>query len=264
MNLLLWTHNMHVSFAGHVYHMHSSKCVANRCYTPCFWHATQPYACCACKSIFFVYEDTGECCALLCTMHTLWICITVFPVQVLEAILDDDQDMQDMYLARRAEMADMIAPDPDNPPDNSADPALALLPSGSSSSFAETALTQALQNVASTQEQQPASPQYLVSKHAGQSWHSQRADQEQRQDLEDGLSPRASRHPLDMAVPDQASFLSLDHIKAHCRFTHATMGQITMRMYLLPFLPFLQSVLTLSKQYGSHLTHLQTVPFPEP
>ncbi|DBB07428.1 TPA: hypothetical protein ACH3X3_008910 [Trebouxia sp. C0006] len=124
--------------------------------------------------------------------------------EVLEAILDDDQDMQDMYLARRAEMADMIAPDPDNPPDDLTDPALALLPSVSSSSFAETALTQALQNVASTQEQQPASPQNLVSNHAGQSWLNQRSDQDQRQDVEDESSPQDSRHPLEMAVPDQS------------------------------------------------------------
>lgn len=153
----------------------------------------------------------------------------------MEAILDDDQDMQDMYLARRAEMADMIAPDPDNPPDDLTDPALALLPSVSSSSFAETALTQALQNVASTQEQQPASPQNLVSNHAGQSWLNQRSDQDQRQDVEDESSPQDSRHPLEMAVPDQASFLSWDCIKAHCRFTHTSMGQITMRIYLLAF-----------------------------
>lgn len=120
-----------------------------------------------------------------------------------------------MYLARRAEMADMIAPDPDNLPDESMDPALALLPSVSSSSFAETALTQALQNVASTQEQQPGSPQHLVSKHAGQSWLNQRSDQDQRQAVEDESSPQDSRHPLEMAVSDQASFLSVRYIKVH-------------------------------------------------
>ena len=158
-----------------------------------------------------------------------------FPVQVLEAILDDDQDMQDMYLARRAEMADMIAPDPDNPPDDLTDPALALLPSVSSSSFAETALTQALQNVASTQEQQSSSPQYLVSQHAGQSWLNQRADQDQRQDVEDKSSPWDSRHPLEMAVPDQASLLSLDCSKADCSFTHTSMRRITMSICLLAF-----------------------------
>jgi len=155
--------------------------------------------------------------------------------------------MQDMYLARRAEMADMIAPDPDNPPDDSTDPALALLPSVFSSSIAETALTQALQHVASSQEQQPASPQYLVSKHAGQSWLNQRSDQDQRQDVEDESSPRDSQHPLEMAVPDQASFLSLDYmgpLQVHtCMYgthmhvwdTHACMGQITMSIYMLAF-----------------------------
>jgi len=194
----------------------------------------------------------------------------LFLVQVLEAILDDDQDMQDMYLARRAEMADMIAPDPDNPPDDSIDPALALLPSVSSSSFAETALTQALQNVASTQEQQPDSPQYLVSKHAGQSWLNQRSDQDQRQDVEDESSPRDSRHPLEMAVPDQASFLSLDYM-AHCRFTHACVSNTCMygtdniEHISACLLPFLQSILMLSQALsGSHLTYHQKLPFPEP
>lgn len=212
---------------------------------------------------FLIVSRTPEkCCALPCTMHTLWVYIAVFLAQVLEAILDDDQDMQDMYLARRAEMADMIAPDPDNPPDDSTDPALALLPSVFSSSIAETALTQALQHVASSQEQQPASPQYLVSKHAGQSWLNQRSDQDQQQDVEDELSPWASQHPLEMAVPDQASFLSLEYIKAHCRFTHATMGQTTMRIYLLVFLPFLQSILTLSQAIWKPFDLFQKGPFP--
>ena len=127
----------------------------------------------------------------------------LFGVQVLEAILDDDQDMQDMYLARRAAMAEMIAPDPDD----SADPALALLPSVSVSSVAETALTQALQTVASAQTVSPDSPQYLVSKHAGQSWFNQRPAQDQGQDQEDESSVDTMQHPVEMAVPDQASFL---------------------------------------------------------
>ncbi len=198
-------------------------------------------------------------------MHTLQVYIAVFLAQVLEAILDDDQDMQDMYLARRAEMADMIAPDPDNPPDDSTDPALALLPSVSSSSFAETALTQALQNVASSQEQQPASPQYLVSKHAGQSWLNQRSDQDQRQDVEDEVSPRASRHPLEMAVPDQASFFSLDRVYPVPLQVHAcNYGTDNNEHISACLLPFLQSVLMLPQAIsGSHLTSLQMVPFTE-
>lgn len=72
-------------------------------------------------------------------------------LQVLEAILDDDQDMQDMYLARRAEMAEMIAPNLDmtQPPPNAP---LAFLPSVSTSGRAENALSEALQSVAASQD----------------------------------------------------------------------------------------------------------------
>ena len=74
-------------------------------------------------------------------------------VQVLEAILDDDQDMQDMYLARRAEMAQMIAPNLDatQPPP---DAPLAFLPSVSASGRAETALSEALHSVAESRHGQ--------------------------------------------------------------------------------------------------------------
>jgi len=127
---------------------------------------------------------------------------------VLEAILDDDQDMQDMYLARRAEMEKMIAPDSDNPLDDSADPALALLPTESSSSFAETALSQALQTVASSQGQSPGSPQHSVSKHAGQAWLGRRQSKDQKQDPGDDPQDESlgiTQRPLEMAVPDQAN-----------------------------------------------------------
>lgn len=121
--------------------------------------------------------------------------------QVLEAILDDDQDMQDMYLARRADMAQMIAPDPDVPADESTDPALALLPSVSSSSFAETALSQALQTVASTQEQ-------LQEQLPGSRQHPGHTRGNQHQ-MDESLD--LSQYPLEMAVPDQASLLLCRH-----------------------------------------------------
>ena len=75
-------------------------------------------------------------------------------LQVLEAILDDDQDMQDMYLARRAEMAEMIAPNliMTQPPPNAP---LAFLPSVSTSGRAENALSEALQSVAESQHSRP-------------------------------------------------------------------------------------------------------------
>ena len=126
--------------------------------------------------------------------------------QVLEAILDDDQDMQDMYLARRAELAKMISPDPPHDPDDPAVPDLALLPSVSSSSFAEIALTQALQTVASTQGQLPDRAGYPDQLQDDQSWLLQGGpyDQGQGQGAQSQQTPPV---PLDMAVPDQASLL---------------------------------------------------------
>ena len=123
--------------------------------------------------------------------------------QVLEAVLDDDQDMQDMYLARRAEMAQIIAPDPDGPADHPSDdpanPSLANLPSISSSSIAEATLSQALQSVAATQELS-SSLQESAQDTEGRSnggasisrWRGQESD-------------TLTQHPLGMAVPDQAS-----------------------------------------------------------
>ena len=134
-----------------------------------------------------------------------------------------------MYLARRAAMAEMIAPGPDD----SSDPALALLPSVSVSSVAETALTQALQTVASAQAPSPDSPQYLVSKHAGQSWFNQRPAQDQGQDQEDESSLDIMQHPLEMAVPDQASFLLPGlHAFVHA-VPHTFIGHIDPLMHLL-------------------------------
>lgn len=56
-NLLLWTHSMQLSVAGHMHHMHSSRCIANRQYSACFWHAAlvQPHACCACEKDYLVW-----------------------------------------------------------------------------------------------------------------------------------------------------------------------------------------------------------------
>ena len=129
---------------------------------------------------------------------------------MLEAILDDDQDMQDMYLARRAEMAQLTAPDPDHPPDDPANPGLANLPSISSSSVAEATLAQALQSVAATQT---APAQAAAQEAAQEAAHNvvQRSNEEaashQWQRQESG-SRGLSQHPLEMAVPDQASFES--------------------------------------------------------
>ena len=133
--------------------------------------------------------------------------------------------MQDMYLARRAEMAKMIAPAPDNPQGVAPESPLALLPAVSSSSFAETALTQALQTVATNQEQPTLSSQsqslQTVKTSQEQLIHGQGLDQQgsaawqysgqrrsrgSRQDEEEQIT----QHPLQLAVPDQASLL---HIK---------------------------------------------------
>ena len=73
-------------------------------------------------------------------------------LQVLEAMLDDDQDMQDMYLARRAEMAQLIAPGPPSPRSPPPTGPLALLPTMSATSTAEKALALALQTVAADQD----------------------------------------------------------------------------------------------------------------
>ena len=109
--------------------------------------------------------------------------------------------MQDMYLARRAEMADIIAPDADQPPDDPANPGLANLPSISSSSVAEAALSQALQSVAATQEASAstsqAAAQQTGSRRSAEGRISQRQSWDDRSDL--------TQHPLEMAVPDQAS-----------------------------------------------------------
>ena len=132
-------------------------------------------------------------------------------LQVLEALLDDDQDMQDMYLARRAEMAQMIAPDPDRPPDDPANLDLANLPSISSSSMAEATLAQALQSVAasqqaSTQEAAGAAAQEAAQEAAQNVMRRSReeiASQQWRR--QESGSYRLSQHPLEMAMPDQAS-----------------------------------------------------------
>lgn len=130
--------------------------------------------------------------------------------QVLEAILDDDQDMQDMYLARRAEMAEMIAPDPDKPPDDPAHPGLANLPSISSSSAAEATLAQALQSVAASQEAPAQEAAEAAAQAAAQeaarhvlprSNEEARSHQWHRQ--ESG-SQGVRQPPLEMGVPDQA------------------------------------------------------------
>lgn len=136
--------------------------------------------------------------------------------QVLEAILDDDQDMQDMYLARRAEMAEMIAPDPDYPPDDPADPGLANLPSMSSSGVAQATLAQALQSVAASQEVPQEAVQEAMQ-HAAQEGVQEAADREMQKSSQEGGvhqwqrqgsgSRWLSEHPLEMAVPDQASLL---------------------------------------------------------
>ena len=118
---------------------------------------------------------------------------------MLETILDDDQDMQDMYLARRAEMAQVIAPDPDNPADDPANLSLANLPSISSSGVAETTLSQALQSVAATQEassSSQAAAQQAAHNSGGQTGMSHQQDHE---------DVNLTRYPLEMAVPDQAS-----------------------------------------------------------
>ena len=102
----------------------------------------------------------------LATVHTCYLIdsteqlrmqmhsVATHSLQVLEAILDDDQDMQDMYLARRAEMAEMIAPNLEmtQPPPNAP---LAFLPSVSTSGRAENALSEALQSVAASQHSSP-------------------------------------------------------------------------------------------------------------
>ena len=122
---------------------------------------------------------------------------------MLEAILDDDQDMQDMYLARRAEMAQMIAPDSDQLSDDPANPGFANLPSISSSSVAEASLTQALQSLAASQQApaQEAAQEaaHNVTRRSGEEigshqWHRQESG-----------SYGLSQHPLEMALPDQAS-----------------------------------------------------------
>lgn len=140
-------------------------------------------------------------------------------VQVLEAILDDDQDMQDMYLARRAEMAQMIAPDPDHPPDDPADSGLANLPSISSSGAAEATLAQALQSVAASQrapaeeaarEASQEAPQEAAHEAAQEAAHNvvrrnnEEAGSHQWKRQGSG-SHGLSQHPLEMAVPDHAS-----------------------------------------------------------
>ena len=130
--------------------------------------------------------------------------------QVLETILDDDQDMQDMYLARRAEMAQMIAPDPDHPPDDPANSGLANLPSISSSSVAEAALAEALQSVAATQTtpaQEAAQEASQEAAHNVVRRSNEEAAPHQWQRQNSG-SHGLSQHPLEMAVPDQASFES--------------------------------------------------------
>ena len=118
---------------------------------------------------------------------------------MLETILDDDQDMQDMYLARRAEMAQVIAPESDSPVDDPANPSLANLPSISSSSIAEAALSQALQSVAATQDASSSSQeaaQQAVHRSSGQ------AGMSHWQERDDAA---LTQYPLEMAVPDQAS-----------------------------------------------------------
>lgn len=125
-------------------------------------------------------------------------CHAVDLQQVLEAILDDDQDMQDMYLARRAEMAEMIAPDPDKPPDDPALPGLANLPSISSSSVAEATLAQALQSVAASQ----AAPAQEAARHVVHG-SNEEAGSRQWQRQESG-SQGLRQHPLERAQPDQA------------------------------------------------------------
>lgn len=104
--------------------------------------------------------------------------------QVLEAILDDDQDMQDMYLARRAEMAEAIAPalDGSKPPPGAP---LAFLPSISTSGRAESALAQALHNVAESEHSNQAG---LIQSAAQQS---NTHGQPSRQSMQEGASQQS-------------------------------------------------------------------------
>ena len=145
---------------------------------------------------------------------------------MLEAILDDDQDMQDMYLARRAEMAEMIAPDPAHPPDDPADPSHGNLPSMASSGVAQATLAQALQSVAASQEV-PQDPVQEAVQEAAQVAAQEAADNVvQRSSQEGGVhhwqrqesgSHWLSEHPLEMAVPDQASLLMLPGCHHTCQ-----------------------------------------------
>ena len=144
--------------------------------------------------------------------------------QVLEAILDDDQDMQDMYLARRAEMAQMIASDPDLAPDDPANLGLANLPSISSYGMAEATLAQALQSVAASQgaptqevagaaaeEAAQAAAQNVICRSGEEIGSHQWRPQE-------SSSLGRSQHPLEMAMPNQASLLAIappPHLKCH-------------------------------------------------
>ena len=116
----------------------------------------------------------------------------------------------------------MIAPDPDNPQGVPPESPLALLPAVSSSSFAETALTQALQTVATSQEQpnlssqsqslQTVSQEQLIhgqglDQQGSAAWQysEQRHSRGSRQEEEE----RITQHPLQLAVPDQASLLHM-------------------------------------------------------
>ena len=130
---------------------------------------------------------------------------------MLEAILDDDQDMQDMYLARRAEIAQMIAPDPDKPPDaDPAHPGLTNLPSISSSSAAEATLAQALQSVAASQEapaQEAAQGASQEAAHEAAQNVVRRSNEEvgsHQWHRQESGSQGVRQSPLEMAVPDQA------------------------------------------------------------
>lgn len=145
--------------------------------------------------------------------------------QVLEAILDDDQDMQDMYLARRAEMADMIAPDSDHPPDDPADPGRVNLLSMSSSGVAQATLAQALQSVAASQELPQEALQEAVQEAAQEAAQAaannvvQRSSQERvshQWQWQGNGSRWLSEHPLEMAVPDQASLPQLPGCRHIC------------------------------------------------
>ena len=115
-----------------------------------------------------------------------------------------------MYLARRAEMAQMIAPDPDKPPDDPAHPGLANLPSISSSSAAAATLAQALQSVAASQAAPAQEAAHGASQEAAQAAARnvvRRSNEEvgshQWQRQESG-SQGVRQRPLGMAVPDQA------------------------------------------------------------